>query len=104
MNKTDKILVTGGCGMIGLEVCKQLINLKHEVNLFDLGEQVNRMKNFIPKGAKVFNGSILDPSSLQPAIKDCDIVIHLGALLGVQRSENDKLSCIQIKYNCRFLH
>ena len=99
MNSKHKILVTGGCGMIGLEVCKQLINLKHEVNLFDLGEQVNRMKSFIPKKAKIFYGSILDPSSLQPAIKGCDIVIHLGALLGVQRSEKDKLSCIQININ-----
>jgi Nucleoside-diphosphate-sugar epimerases len=41
-----KILVTGGGGMIGLEVSKQLANLKYQVNLLDLGEQIKRIQPY----------------------------------------------------------
>ena len=55
-----KIMVTGGAGMIGLEICDQLSKLGHIVNLFDLGEQINRVKDKINPNIKIFNGSILD--------------------------------------------
>ena len=42
-----KFLVTGGAGMIGLEVCKQLSKSGHFVHLFDLGEQIKRVQNHI---------------------------------------------------------
>ncbi|OGV72781.1 MAG: hypothetical protein A3K19_28290 [Lentisphaerae bacterium RIFOXYB12_FULL_65_16] len=91
-----RILVTGGAGMIGLEVCRQLMARGHLVHLFDLGEQVLRVQSAIPADAKVFFGSIADPASLRAAMRDCDAIIHLAALLGVQRSESDKLQCIEI--------
>lgn len=94
--ETKKIIVTGGAGLIGIEVCKQLSESGHEVHLFDLGEQVQRVKDVIPKNVKIFYGSILDLSSLREAMKGCDFVIHLAALLGVNRSEKDKLRCIEI--------
>ncbi len=92
-----RFLVTGGAGMIGLEICKQLSSLGHQVNLFDLGEQIKRVEKFIPKkNIKTFNGSIIDPSALRDAMKECEIVIHLAALLGVKRSEENKLKCLEI--------
>lgn len=92
-----KFLVTGGAGMIGLEVCKQLSKSGHFVHLFDLGEQVKRVQNHIPKkNIKIFYGSIIDTSALREAMQDCDIVIHLAALLGVKRSEDFKLKCLEI--------
>lgn len=90
------ILVTGGAGLIGLEVCRVLSEHGHEVRLFDLGEQIERVRTAIPEAVKIFNGSIVDMSSLRAAMVDCEIVIHLGALLGVKRSEADKLRCIEI--------
>ncbi len=91
-----KILVTGGAGLIGLEVCKQLSKLGHDVNLFDLGEQIKRVEHAIDYDCKIFYGSIVDISSLRNAMSGCDIVIHLAALLGVKRSESDKLRCLEI--------
>ena len=96
---SKKIMVTGGAGLIGLEVCRQLSELGHKVHLCDFGEQIQRVRSVIPKEAKIFYGSILDLSSLREAIKDCEIVIHLAALLGVKRSEADKLRCIEININ-----
>jgi len=98
-SKNNTFLVTGGAGLIGLEVCKQLSEMGHIVHLFDLGEQINRSKNDIPDAIKVFYGSILDLSSLRSAMSGCDIIIHLGALLGVKRSESDKLRCIEVNIN-----
>lgn len=82
--------------MIGFEVSRQFNNLGYEVHLFDLGEQIMRMKQFIPAGIKVFYGSILDSASLRAAMAGCEIVIHLGALLGVKRSESEKLRCLEV--------
>jgi len=94
--KSKRIMVTGGAGLIGIEVCRQLAAKGCEVHLFDLGEQVQRVKNDIPEQVNVFYGSIVDLSSLRAAMADCDVVIHLAALLGVKRSEADKLRCIEI--------
>ena len=90
------IIVTGGAGMIGLEVCRQLSASGYQVHLFDLGEQIKRVENAIPDGVRVFYGSIIDLSSLRAAMTDCQIVIHLAAMLGVRRSEADKLRCLGI--------
>ncbi len=84
--------------MIGFEVCKQLIARGHKVHLFDAGEQILRLKEFLPdkRNFKIFYGSILDSTSLRSAMEGCGIVIHLAALLGVKRSEQEKLSCLDV--------
>jgi UDP-glucose 4-epimerase len=91
-----KIVITGGAGLIGLEMCRQFTELGYEIVLFDLGEQVKRVQAAIPKNVKVVYGSIVDLSSLRDAMNGADIVIHLAAMLGVQRTEKDKLRCIEI--------
>jgi len=91
-----KIVVTGGSGLIGMEVCRQLQARGYEVYLFDLGEQIERVRRYIPEGVRIIYGSILDMSSLRDTFVDCEIVIHLAALLGVHRSENQKLRCLEI--------
>src|SRR3989339_1669512 len=95
-NNKKKMVITGGAGLVGLEVCKQLHELGHETRLFDLGEQILRVEKSIPPGVKIFYGSILDQGSLDEAMNGCDVVIHLAALLGVQRSEQNKLRCLEI--------
>ena len=96
MSEKKKILVTGGAGLIGLETCRQLSAQGHEVHLFDLGEQILRVAKAIPPGVKIFYGSIVDLSSLRAAMVGCDGVVHLAALLGVKRSEEDRIRCIEI--------
>ena len=96
-----KILVTGGAGCIGMEVCKHLLehDQKVEIKLFDLFEQVDRVKNYLDDRLTLCYGSILDTASLSEAIKDVDVVIHLGAYLGVKRTETDPLKCLDININ-----
>ena len=94
-----KIMVTGGAGLIGLEVCHQLAEQGHKVHMFDLGEQISRIKHLTKGNIKLFYGSILDPTSLRTAMAKCDVVIHLAALLGVKSSEKERLHCIEININ-----
>lgn len=89
-------MVTGGAGCIGLAVCAELAARGVTVHLFDLPEQIMRVKEALPKGVKIFYGSILDRSSIREAMDGCDGLIHLAAYLGVRRTENNKLRCIEI--------
>ena len=97
--KFNKILITGGAGCIGLQICKQLVALKKNVVLFDLFEQINTVKKEINDSVEIFYGSILDESSLREAIRGCDAVIHLAAYLGVRRTEVNSLRCLDININ-----
>jgi UDP-glucose 4-epimerase len=93
---TGPILVTGGAGCIGLEVCRQLQQRGLDVRLFDLPEQILRVRPAISSEISVFYGSIVDMSSLRDAMKDCEIVIHLAAMLGVKRTEDHRLRCLEV--------
>ena len=97
MNKKKyKCFVSGGAGLIGLEICNKLIEKGHKVYLYDLGEQIARNRAYINKNIKIFYGSILDLHSLKKAIKNCDFVFHHAAMLGVKYTEDNKLDCLEI--------
>ncbi len=99
MSEFKKILVTGGAGCIGMPVCNELINRGIKVVLFDLYEQIYRVRKNINKNVEIFYGSILDDSSLREAIRGCDGIIHLAAYLGVRRTEINSLRCLDININ-----
>lgn len=90
------VLVTGGAGCIGIQVCRELDRRGIEVHLLDLGEQIARVRQALPPKVKVFYGSILDVSSIREAMDGCGAVIHLAALLGVRRTEVNRLRCLEI--------
>ncbi|MFQ5923245.1 MAG: NAD-dependent epimerase/dehydratase family protein [Anaerolineales bacterium] len=89
-------LVTGGAGAIGIEVCNQLAQRGIEVHLFDLPEQIFRVRRAIASEVTIHYGSVLDSSSLREAMDAYDVVIHLAAMLGVRRTELNKLRCLEI--------
>ena len=98
-NKLNKVLVTGGAGCIGLPLCNELIKRGKEVVLYDLSEQIFRVKDQINKNVKIYYGSILVESSIREAIRGCDGVVHLAAYLGVRRTEINKIRCLDININ-----
>ncbi len=91
--KKPRVLVTGAGGFIGTSLIKELWRRNCEVVYFDLID---------PKieGIKRMNlGTVLDPHDLALAVRGCDYAIHLAALLGVQRTEANRLECLHININ-----
>lgn len=77
-----KIGITGGSGFIGTHVTN-LLKKEHEILVFD------RVKPKI-SGIKFVKGSIVD-DSIKNAFRNCDIVIHLAAAVGVKITEEDPI-------------
>ena len=94
--KNKKIIVTGGAGTIGIELVRILVKNKYDVTLFDLADQINVSKSFIPPKAKIIEGSVLDKSILMKSISSHDVVVHLAASLGVKNTEENSYRCYQI--------
>ena len=85
-----KVLVTGGAGFIGTNLILDLLSSGYEVKVFD--DLSTGLKANIPKDAEFVNASILESSQIDKAIKDCEVVVHLGARGSVPRSIKDPIA------------
>jgi len=87
-----KVLVTGGSGFIGSHLIKKLLLNNYKVNCFDLENSISfKSNNF-----KFFKGNILDKKALNNASKNCDIIIHLAASLGVKNTDDNLAQCLDL--------
>ena len=84
-----KVLVTGGNGLIGKSLIKILLNEGIHVRAMDL------TKSDIT-GTESCAGSILDINNINQAVRGCDAVIHLAAVLGVKRTETLRLESLNV--------
>lgn len=92
MNKLSgkKILVTGADGFIGSHLVERLVELNCSVRAFTFYNSFNSWgwldtfpnKNLIEK-IEVFPGDIRDPNGVNEAVKNCDYVFHLAALIAI---------------------
>ncbi len=96
-----KILVTGSEGFIGSHLVERLLSLGHKVNAFVLynsfGSQgwLENIDTNIKKNLKIFFGDIRDEKLVKDAMKGCDVVIHLAALIGIPYSYNSPKSYVE---------
>jgi len=93
MNLTkNKILVTGADGFIGSHLVEHLIKLGHSVKAFVLYNSfgtwgwLDSLSPEIKNNIEIFMGDIRDPHGVKTAMKGCDIVLHLAALIGIPYS------------------
>ncbi len=102
MNK--RILITGGGGMIGLALASNLLRKGYAVRCFDLYEQFLRRREEVQGlqelgNVEIVPGTIMDRWAIALAARDCDAVVHLAAMLGVRRTEENRLVCIDVNVN-----
>jgi len=87
-----KILVTGADGFIGSHLTEALVKAGHDVRAFVLYNSFNSWGwlDFCDKNTKgkfeVFSGDIRDPNGVRNAVKGCDVVLHLAALIAIPYS------------------
>lgn len=88
-----KILVTGGAGFIGSNLCRRLAQeprVSEVTVLDDLSTGVR--SNLDGVAVTLHEKSLLDEESLERATRGCDAVIHLAALGSVPRSIADPVA------------
>lgn len=87
-----KILVTGADGFIGSHLTEELLRSGCSVRAFVLYNSFNSYGwlDDTPKSLQdkleIFSGDIRDPHGVYDAMKGCDIVLHLAALVAIPYS------------------
>lgn len=87
-----KILVTGADGFIGSHLTEELVRRNCDVRAFVLYNSFNswgwldHAEPEIQKSLDVFSGDIRDPHGVREAMKGCDVVLHLAALIAIPYS------------------
>jgi len=86
------ILITGADGFIGSHLTEALVRQGHEVRAFVLYNSFNswgwldRCSQDVRGKFEVFAGDIRDPHGVKKAMKGCDSVMHLAALIAIPYS------------------
>jgi NAD dependent epimerase/dehydratase len=87
-----KILITGADGFIGSHLTEALVRAGHDVRAFVLYNSFNswgwldRCASDVKGRFEVFAGDVRDPNGVRTAMKDCDAVLHLAALIAIPYS------------------
>lgn len=93
----SKILVTGGAGFIGSNLCEALIDRGDEViclDNFSTGkiDNIQHLIDNAPWRFQLITGDIRNIEDCRNAVKDVDYVLHEAALGSVPRSINDPVT------------
>jgi NAD dependent epimerase/dehydratase len=87
-----KILLTGAGGFIGSHLAEELVRRNFSVRAFvhynsmSLHGWLDSSPAEIRKQLDVFSGDIRDPNGVRTAMKGCDAVLHLAALIAIPYS------------------
>ncbi len=88
----NKVLVTGANGFIGSHLTERLLSLGYDVrafveyNSFNSSGWLDYLNKDLKNEIDFFHGDIRDPNGVSRAVKDCETVFHLAALIGIPYS------------------
>jgi len=86
-----KIIITGGLGYIGTELCKIYSgeSWHHDITIIDnrfISERVNQLRNW---NMNFVHGDILDKDLIKNHCRDADVVHHLAGITDVPRIKSE---------------
>ena len=99
MEKDSTILVTGGAGFIGSNLCDHLLNQGHRVVCLDnfiTGKPENIQHQFNNPNFKLIVGDIRNLEDCRKATEGVDYVLHEAALGSVPRSIKDPITTNEV--------
>lgn len=94
-NNKNTLLITGGAGFIGSNLCEYFIEKDYVVKCLDnlsTGHFKNIEHLIKNKNFTFIEGDIRDLETCKLAVKDCNYVLHQAALGSVPRSINDPIT------------
>lgn len=94
-----RILITGGAGFIGSHLAEELLSQNNEVVIID-NLSTGSIENIEPiKNERQFRyciDSVLNAKLMKKLIRDCDIIYHLAAAVGVKYVIENPLESIKV--------
>ncbi len=96
---SKNIIITGGLGYIGTELCKLYSGLSwhHKITVIDnrfISERVNQIRNW---NMNFVQGDILDKQLVKKYFYDADVVHHLAGITDVPRTKSESNKIIEDK-------
>jgi UDP-glucose 4-epimerase len=94
--KEKEVVVTGGAGFIGSNLCRALLQHGAKVTAYDnlYSGKLEFIEDLMDKGLKFVQEDIRDQATLEEATKNSEIIFHLAAQTSVPFSmENPKEDC-----------
>jgi UDP-glucose 4-epimerase len=91
-----QVVVTGGAGFIGSNLCRALLENGAKVTAFDnlYSGKIEFIEDLVDKGLNFIQEDIRDQAILEEATKNCEVIFHLAAQTSVPFSmENPKEDC-----------
>ena len=88
----NKILITGADGFIGSHLTEEMVRRGYDVrafvyyNSFNSWGWLDHSEPEIKKNIEIFAGDVRDPHGVKQAMKGCDVVFHLAALISIPYS------------------
>jgi len=89
---SKKVLITGADGFIGSHLVEELLNQGYQVKAFCLYNSFNTwgwLDSFTKEQLsqiEIFTGDVRDPNGVRIAMKGCNMVFHLAALIAIPYS------------------
>lgn len=78
-----KVLITGGAGFIGSNLAKRLVHDGHSVVVLDSLLRGNKLDKETYAQVEFIKGDVRDQETVIRASKNCDLIFHFAAVLGV---------------------
>jgi nucleoside-diphosphate-sugar epimerase len=107
--KNKKILITGGCGFLGSNLAKRLVELGAKVSLFVRSEENKENIKNIESEIQIIKGNLLDKKDVEKAVEGVDYLYHFAWQTDLKKSmqspredlESDLIGLINILETCR---
>lgn len=102
---SNKVLVTGADGFIGSHLTEELVKKGKKVkafvyyNSFNSWGWLDSLSEDVLNQIEIFQGDVRDPFGVKEAMKDCDIVYHLAALIAIPYSYHSPATYVDTNVN-----
>lgn len=90
-----RVLVTGGAGFIGSNIVRAIRRRRQDAVVLDNLSSGHQSNVPADPGVHFIEADVCDPAAVERAMKDCEVVFHLAASVGNQRSIKDPIQDAQ---------